>query len=102
LAFLRNEGDYQDAPCPDFILTDLNLPKVDGWEMLAQIKKCPKLKHIPVFVLTTSESEEDIIKSYELQANCHFTKPVDLDQFIAIVHSIEQFWLTIVRLPKRC
>ena len=102
LAFLRNEGDYQHAPCPDFILTDLNLPKVNGWEMLAQIKKCPDLKRIPVFVLSTSESEEDIIKSYELQANCYFTKPVDLDQFIAIVQCIEQFWLTIVRLPEGC
>ena len=102
LAFLKNEGDYQDAPHPDLILLDLNLPKVDGREMLAQIKQCPELKRIPVVVLTTSKSEEDIIKSYELQANCYITKPVDLDQFIAIVQAIEQFWLTIVRLPEGC
>jgi CheY-like chemotaxis protein len=102
LAFLRNEGDFQGAPCPDFILTDINLPKLNGLEMLAKIKMSPELKHIPVFVLSTSKSKKDIIKSYELQANCYFTKPVDLNQFIAIVQSIEQFWLTIVRLPEGC
>ena len=100
LAFLKKEGDYQDGPHPDLILLDLNLPKVDGREMLAQIKQCPELKRIPVIVLTTSKSEEDILKSYELQANCYITKPVELDQFIAIVQSIEHFWLTIVRLPE--
>jgi chemotaxis family two-component system response regulator Rcp1 len=102
LAFLRNEGEYQDAPHPDLILLDLNLPRVDGREILTQIKSCPDLKHIPVVVLTTSKSEEDILRSYELQANCYITKPVDLDQFIAIVQSIEEFWLTIVRLPEGC
>jgi chemotaxis family two-component system response regulator Rcp1 len=102
LAFLRNEGEYQHAPHPDLILLDLNLPRVDGREILTQIKSCPDLKHIPVVVLTTSKSEEDILRSYELQANCYITKPVDLDQFIAIVQSIEEFWLTIVRLPEGC
>ena len=102
LAFLRNEGEYQDAPHPDLILLDLNLPRVDGREILTQIKSCPELKRIPVVVLTTSKSEEDILRSYELQANCYITKPVDLDQFIAIVQSIEEFWLTIVKLPEGC
>ena len=102
LAFLRNEGDFQDAPPPDLILLDLNLPRVDGREILSQIKSCPALKRIPVVVLTTSKSEEDILRSYELQANCFITKPVDLDQFIAIVQSIEEFWLTIVKLPEGC
>ena len=102
LAFLRNEGEYQDAPHPDLILLDLNLPRVDGREILTQIKSCPELKRIPVVVLTTSKSEEDILRSYELQANCYITKPVDLDQFITIVQSIEEFWLTIVRLPEGC
>ena len=100
LRFLKNEGEFQDAPHPDLILLDLNLPIMDGREMLAEIKRCPELKRIPVVVLTTSKSEEDIIKSYDLQANCYITKPVDLDQFIAIVQSIEHFWLTIVRLPE--
>jgi len=102
LVFLNNEGDYQEMPLPDLILLDLNLPIMDGREVLAEIKNCPELKRIPVVVLTTSKSEEDIIKSYDLQANCFITKPVDLDQFIAIVQSIEQFWLTIVSLPEGC
>jgi chemotaxis family two-component system response regulator Rcp1 len=98
-AFLRQEGIYHDAPKPDLILLDLNLPKMDGRELLEQIKKCPKLHYIPVVILTSSKAEEDIIRSYDLHANCYITKPVDLDQFLHIVQSIEQFWLTIVRLP---
>jgi chemotaxis family two-component system response regulator Rcp1 len=99
LAFLKQEGAYQDAPRPDLILLDLNLPKMDGRELLEQIKKCPELHRIPVVILTSSKAEEDIIRSYDLHANCYITKPVDLDQFIRIVQSIEQFWLTIVTLP---
>ena len=102
MAFLYHEGEYHDAPHPDLILLDLNLPKMDGRETLAKVKSCPTLRRIPVVVLTTSKSEEDIIKSYDLQANCFITKPVDLDQFIAIVQSIEHFWLSIVRLPEGC
>jgi chemotaxis family two-component system response regulator Rcp1 len=99
LAFLKQEGIYQDAPRPDLILLDLNLPKMDGRELLEQIKICPELHRIPVVILTSSKAEEDIIRSYDLHANCYITKPVDLDQFIRIVQSIEQFWLTIVTLP---
>ncbi len=99
LAFLKQEGIYQDAPQPDLILLDLDLPKMDGRELLQQIKNSPELLRIPVVVLTSSKAEEDIIKSYDLHANCCITKPVDLEQFIRIVQSIEQFWLTIVRLP---
>lgn len=99
IAFLKKEGIYHDAPHPDLILLDLNLPKVDGRELLEEIKQCPELRTIPVVVLTSSKSEEDILKSYELHANCYITKPVGLDQFIRIVQSIEQFWLSIVKLP---
>ena len=99
LAFLRHEGIYADAPHPDLILLDLNLPKKDGREVLAEIKADDKLKRIPVVVLTTSQSEEDILKAYELHANCYISKPVNLDQFIKVVQSIEAFWLTIVKLP---
>ena len=99
LAFLKREGVFQDAPRPDLILLDLNLPKMDGRELLEQIKSCPELHRIPVVILTSSKAEEDIIRSYDLHANCYITKPVDLDQFIRIVQSIEQFWLTIVTLP---
>lgn len=100
MAFLRSEGEYADAPRPDLILLDLNLPKKDGREVLEEIKQDLELKRIPVVVLTTSRAEEDILKSYNLHANCYVTKPVDLDQFINIVKSIEDFWLTIVRLPS--
>lgn len=100
MAFLRNDGGYADAPRPDLILLDLNLPKKDGREVLEEIKQDLELKRIPVVVLTTSRAEEDILKSYNLHANCYVTKPVDLDQFINIVKSIEDFWLTIVRLPS--
>jgi chemotaxis family two-component system response regulator Rcp1 len=99
MAFLHREGKYVNAPCPDLIMLDLNLPKKDGREVLAEIKSSDNLKRIPVVVLTISKAEEDIIKSYELNANCYITKPIDLDQFINIVKSIEDFWLTIVKLP---
>jgi CheY-like chemotaxis protein len=99
LAFLRREGRYADAPRPDLILLDLNLPKKDGREVLAEIKDDPKLRRIPVVILTTSEAEQDILRSYDLHANCYITKPVDLDSFIDVVRSIEGFWLAIVRLP---
>jgi chemotaxis family two-component system response regulator Rcp1 len=99
LAFLKREGIYEEAPRPDLILLDLNLPRLNGREMLSQVKECPELRHIPIVVLTTSKSEEDILRSYELHANCYVTKPVDLDQFIRVVQSIEYFWLSIVKLP---
>lgn len=99
MAFLRKEGNYSAVPRPDLILLDLNLPKMDGREVLREIKEDVRLKSIPVVILTTSEAEEDIIKTYELHANCYITKPVDLDQFIKVVKSIEDFWLTIVQLP---
>ena len=100
VTFLRREGAYTDAPVPDMILLDLNLPKKDGREVLAEIKADPLLKRIPVVVLTTSKAEQDIHKAYDLHANCYITKPVDLDQFIRVVTSIENFWLTIVKLPR--
>jgi len=99
LAFLRREGPYADAPRADLILLDLNLPRKDGREVLAMIKADEQLKRIPVVILTSSGSEEDILKSYELHANCYITKPVKLDEFLAVVKSIEEFWLTIVKLP---
>ena len=99
LAFLNQEGKYVDAPRPELILLDLNLPKKDGRDVLAEIKGNGDLKRIPVVVLTTSRSEEDILKSYDLNANCYITKPVDLDQFISVVRSINEFWLSIVKLP---
>lgn len=99
LAFLHKEGQYSDKPRPDVILLDLNLPKVDGREVLAQVKSDENLKSIPVVILTVSQAEEDIIKTYNLHANCFITKPLDLDQFMKVVKAIENFWLTIVRLP---
>ena len=101
LAFLRREGEFGDAVRPDLILLDLNLPRKDGREVLADIKSDPDLKTIPVVVLTTSRAEQDVLHSYQLQANCYITKPVDLEQFITVVKSIEDFWLTIVTLPQR-
>ena len=101
LAFLNCEGKYKDAPTPDFILLDLNLPKKDGRQVLREIKADRQLKRIPVVVLTTSDADEDILKSYNLSANCYITKPVDLDQFISVIRSVEAFWLTIVTLPMR-
>jgi len=99
MAFLHQEGEYANAPRPDVILLDLNLPRMDGREVLAEIKKDPKLMDIPVVVLTTSSAEQDIIRSYRLHANCYITKPVDLEQFIEVVRSIQNFWLTVVKLP---
>ena len=99
LAFLRREGLHADAPRPDLILLDLNMPKKDGREVLAEIKSDDQLRRIPVVILTTSEAEQDIVKSYDLHANCYITKPVDFDQFIAVVQSVEDFWLTMVKLP---
>ena len=99
LAFLRREGKYQDAPRPDVILLDLNLPKKDGREVLEEIKADPGLRNIPVVILTSSEAERDIAQAYALHANCYVTKPVDLDQFIHVVRSIEDFWFSIVKLP---
>lgn len=100
LAFLRREKPYEKAPRPDVILLDLNLPRKDGREVLAEIKKDDKLMRIPVVVLTISKDEEDIFRTYNLHANCYVTKPLDLDQFVKVVKSIEDFWLTIVKLPK--
>ncbi len=99
LEFLYREGAYVNVPRPDLILLDLNLPRKDGREVLAKIKTAEELKRIPVVVLTTSKAEEDILKAYDLHANCYICKPVDLDQFIAIVRSIEDFWLALVKLP---
>jgi len=99
MEFLRRTGPYSDAMRPDLILLDLNLPRMDGREVLAEVKSDAKLKTIPVVVLTTSRAEQDVLRSYELQANCYITKPVDLEQFIAVVKSIEDFWFTIVTLP---
>jgi chemotaxis family two-component system response regulator Rcp1 len=101
MAFLRREGDHSQAPRPDFILLDLNLPKMDGREVLAHIKEDDELKTIPTIILTTSEAEADILKSYQLQANCYINKPVQLEAFDAIVKSVNSFWLTTAKLPPR-
>ena len=100
LSLLRRQGQHARATRPDLILLDLNLPKKDGREVLAAIKADDNLKHIPVIILTTSESEQDVLKSYNLHANCYIVKPLDLDRFITVVKSIEDFWLRIVVLPK--
>lgn len=99
LAFLRREGRFASAPTPRLVLLDLNLPRRDGREVLEDMKKDPALQHIPVVVLTSSEAEEDIMRSYRLHANCFITKPVDLEQLTKVVQGIEQFWFTLVRLP---
>lgn len=99
MAFLYRDGSYFNAPCPDLVLLDLNLPRKDGREVLAAIKADENMKHIPVVVLTTSRDEHDIIKSYDLHANCYVTKPVDLDQFLTKVKAIGDFWLGTVKLP---
>ena len=101
MAFLRREGAHVDAPRPDFILLDLNLPKKDGREVLAHIKGDDSLKTIPTVILTTSHAEADILKSYQLRANCYLSKPVMLDAFENLVKSINDFWLTKVKLPQR-
>lgn len=100
LAFLRREERYSDAPRPDLILLDLNLPRKDGRAVLAEIKADESLRRIPVVILTTSRAEQDILRSYDLNANCYVVKPVDLDQFIGVVKSIEDFWFTVVTLPQ--
>ena len=100
LAFLRREGKYADAPRPDLILLDLNMPRMDGRNFLSELRADDNLKGIPVVVLTTSQTDEDILKSYQLGANCYVTKPVGLDEFTKVVDAIEDFWFTIVRLPK--
>ena len=101
MAFLRHEGVHMNAPRPDFILLDLNLPMMDGREVLAQIKRDEHLMTIPTIILTTSNAEEDIVKSYQLQANCYLSKPVQLDDFEEVVKSINDFWLTKAKLPQR-
>ncbi|MCH8108658.1 MAG: response regulator [Chloroflexi bacterium] len=100
LAFLRQEGEYASSPRPDLILLDLNLPLKSGHEVLREIKSDPAIRRIPVIILTTSSAEQDILSTYDLHANCHITKPVDLNQFIKIIQSIESFWLSIVELPS--
>lgn len=99
MEYLHRAGRFQNATCPDLILLDLNLPRKDGRQVLAEIKAEERLKQIPVVVLTTSRAEEDIIKSYKLHANCYISKPVDFAQFVTVVQSIEDFWFTVVKLP---
>lgn len=100
MSFLRREGKYAGAPRPDLILLDLNLPKKSGHEVLAEIKSDAGLKRIPVVVLTTSRAEEDIIKAYDRYANCYLTKPFDWERFVGVIKSVEDFWLTVVKLPE--
>ena len=100
ISFLRRQGKHANAPRPDLILLDLNLPKKSGSEILEEIKLDPSLKSIPVVILTTSTAEQDILQSYQLHANCYITKPVDLDQFLKVVKAIDNFWLAIVKLPS--
>jgi len=100
MEFLNREGKHAHAPRPDLILLDLNLPKKDGREVLEEVKESPTLKSIPIVILTTSASDADILRSYRLHANCYITKPVSLDAFLEVVKSIDDFWLTVVRLPS--
>ncbi len=99
MEYLRREGKYKDVPRPDIILLDLNLPRKDGREVLEEIKRDEKLKRIPVVVLTTSKAEEDVLRTYNLHANCYVTKPVDLEKVMVVVKTIDSFWLTVVTLP---
>ncbi len=99
LAYLRGEGEHAGRIMPDLVLLDLNLPRMDGREVLAEIKADPRLRHLPVVIMTSSAAEADVLRSYRLQASCYVTKPLDLDQFLAMVRSIEHFWLSVVRLP---
>ncbi len=101
LAFLRRQGDHTEAPRPDLILLDLNMPRMNGREVLAAIKSDPELRRIPVVILTTSQAEADIVATYDDHANCFITKPVELDQFVEVARSIEGFWLSLVQLPPR-
>ncbi|MEQ8464414.1 response regulator [Coleofasciculus sp. E1-EBD-02] len=100
LTFLRRQGQYSDVPRPDLILLDLNMPKKDGREVLAEIKADSQLKRIPVIILTTSAAERDVLKTYELNGNCYVTKPIDVEQFMSVVKIIEAFWLAVVQLPS--
>ena len=102
MAFLHRAPPYADAPRPDLILLDLNLPRKDGRQVLAEIKNDPCLNAIPVVVLTTSSADEDILESYSLRANCYITKPVDLEQFMTVIKATQEFWLSIVKLPPPC
>ncbi|WP_454084778.1 response regulator [Georgenia sp. Marseille-Q6866] len=101
MAYLRKEGEYADAPTPDLVLLDLNLPRMDGREVLGELKADPELRRIPVVVLTTSDAEEDILRSYNLHANAYVTKPVDFERFIEVVRKIDDFFVSVVRLPGR-
>ncbi|QGG93666.1 response regulator [Actinomarinicola tropica] len=101
LTFLRQEGEFADAPKPDLVLLDLNLPRRDGREVLAEVKADPELRRIPVVILTTSQAEEDIVRSYDLHANAYVTKPVDFAQFVRVVQQIDEFFFTVVSLPER-
>jgi len=100
LRFLRREDEYDDKPRPDLVLLDLNMPRKDGREVLAEMKADPLMKRIPVVVLTTSQSEDDVAAAYNLSANCYVAKPVDLDQFLGVVRAIDDFWLSLVKLPS--
>ncbi len=99
MAFLRKQGKYADMPRPDLILLDLNMPRMDGREVLAEVKADNDLKYIPVVILTTSKAQEDVLKAYGLHANCYISKPVDFEQFTNVVRAIDQFWFTVVTLP---
>ena len=101
LAFVNREGEYEDAPTPDLVLLDLNLPRKSGREVLASIKNDPALKRLPVVVLTSSQAEQDILESYNLHANCYIQKPLDFEQFMTVVKNVGNFWFSIVKLPKR-
>lgn len=101
MAFLQRQNQYKNAPRPDIILLDLNLPRKSGLEVLQEIKTSPEFQNIPVIILTTSHAEGDVLKTYEHHANCYLTKPVDFNQFVQVVHMIENFWLTLVKLPSR-
>jgi len=101
MQFLRRQGKYAGVPRPDLILLDLNLPKKDGRQVLAEIKSDEELKRVPVVILTTSKAEEDVIRTYDLHANCYVTKPVGFEEFASVVRSIENFWLTVVMLPSQ-
>jgi CheY-like chemotaxis protein len=101
MRFLRRQGHYADTPLPDLILLDLNLPRKDGREVLAEVKEDPELRLIPVVVMTTSEAERDLIKTYNLHANAYVVKPLDLERFVEVVQAIENFWFTIVKLPPK-
>ncbi len=100
LAFLRRQGRYAEAPKPDLIFLDLNMPRKDGREVLTENKGDPELRTIPVIIMTSSQAEQDIVRAYDLHANCYVTKPVDLDQFLDVVRAVQDFWLTVVKLPR--